>query len=597
MDCNADYIKLVKEAQLSDEKSLNRLAELARPRLRVYVYRLTLAEDLTQDIVQETILEMYKIFGKLKSADRFWPWLYGIAFNKIRRHHRTERHEKKLTMAYAKHADTAKDKQEALQNLISQELKEIVSVAMRCLKTSHRAILTMRCYDGMSYSEIAESMDCSEFGARMLFSRAKRSLAKQLARRGLSKGALLTALVLFGKMTAPSEAAAASMSVTAATVKTGAAAALAAAVTSKTVVVSLITAGVIGAGTVTVAPSVNKIAIGPRKSIAKTFFNAQHPAKARQQGAECWYYYPEKPGQTVMMRLVKSDPGGNNSYCHRLQNDQANYYFNDRQGTVYIENSRMWAGDLSVWRLPGDDAKLTDFLSQAEGQEKQVGYLSSEERNLLVVVKQDRNQGSMLTQIARHLNVLDEEYFRYNWPLGTKVVDNRDTMHRRGWTYFRVEGQIRDKEVTGTGRLPFVYAAAKQNWPWFRLKVGDQSKTTTNFAGLPRPWMGLHTIDTVRRDAAAQQLWFETELLADDKARVTLTHNSGKIIYTIDTEADVVDKIEFLTDGQKQGELRFSYLQDIDGAGSEFTEPNKRTYRRSQQNNPGILWLVRLAKG
>ncbi|HQG49592.1 MAG TPA: sigma factor, partial [Sedimentisphaerales bacterium] len=84
--CECDTLELVRKAQLGDRDSLTRLAEAARVRLHEYVFRLTLQEDLTQDIVQETILEMLRLFGKLRQSDRFWGWLHGIAFNKVRNH-------------------------------------------------------------------------------------------------------------------------------------------------------------------------------------------------------------------------------------------------------------------------------------------------------------------------------------------------------------------------------------------------------------------------------------------------------------------------------------------------------------------------------
>ena len=65
MDNKSGYIQLVKQAQLGKQESLNGLAELARERLRVYVYRLTLQDELTQEIVQESMLEMCRILGKL----------------------------------------------------------------------------------------------------------------------------------------------------------------------------------------------------------------------------------------------------------------------------------------------------------------------------------------------------------------------------------------------------------------------------------------------------------------------------------------------------------------------------------------------------
>ena len=71
----------------------------------------------------------------------------------------------------------------------------------------------------MSYSDIAEVMGCSEFAAQKLFYRAKGSLKKQLIRRGLGRGSLMIALTMYGRLTAPTKAAAASVSVTSATVK------------------------------------------------------------------------------------------------------------------------------------------------------------------------------------------------------------------------------------------------------------------------------------------------------------------------------------------------------------------------------------------
>jgi hypothetical protein len=219
--------------------------------------------------------------------------------------------------------------------------------------------------------------------------------------------------------------------------------------------------------------------------------------------------------------------------------------------------------------------------------------------------------------VDRHFNVLQEEYFQFDWPQSTTVIDNRDAMHKRGWTYFRISGLVNGKEVSGTGRIPFVYETSKRFSPWLRLQFGDGSKILDNgaeacvfdgsskevaryaggsfFKGLGRPWIGLHTIDTVRRDAAEQQVWFETKKISgDNKAEVVLTVEQAKLVYTIDMETDVVEKITFAGTNGSEGELRFSYLQDIENVGNEFASPRAGSYRRSQQNSPGMLWLVKL---
>jgi hypothetical protein len=73
-----------------------------------------------------------------------------------------------------------------------------------------------------------------------------------------------------------------------------------------------------------------------------------------------------------------------------------------------------------------------------------------------------------------------------------------------------------------------------------------------------------------------------------------LTTEQARLVYTIDMETDVIEKITFSTGSGDQGELRFSYLQNIDNPGSEFTRPGTGGYRRPQQSPPGMLWLVKL---
>jgi len=195
MDQQLCQIELIRRARRGDRQCLDQLAQQARERLRTYIYRLTQRDDLAQEIVQESLLEMCKVLGKLKKADRFWPWLYGIAINKLRRHYRTEQTQRRLAISSAKRKGTLKDRQDGLENLVSEELKQIVSTAMQKLRTRHKAVLIMRCYDGMTHSEIAESMGCSEFSTRMLFLRAKKALQRELSRNGFGKGSLLAALV------------------------------------------------------------------------------------------------------------------------------------------------------------------------------------------------------------------------------------------------------------------------------------------------------------------------------------------------------------------------------------------------------------------
>ncbi len=616
MDHQLCQIELIRRAQLGDKQCLGQLAQQARERLRTYVYRLTQRDDLAQEIVQESLLEMCKVLGKLKKADRFWPWLYGIAINKLRRHYRTEQKQQRLAVSGAERRGTLKERQDGLENLVSEELKQIISTAMQKLRTRHKAVLIMRCYDGMTHSEIAESMGCSEFSTRMLFLRAKKALQRELSRNGFGKGSLLAALVLFGKMTAPSKAAAAQVTVAASAMKVGLLTGIVGVATTKTAIVSFTAATALTAGTIVSTSGPWKQGTeGPRPSVADQAIGQFDQNSNAEE--EYWYYFPQGPAKPMMLR-AKSGTASDKSYWQILQNDRANYYYHNN--SVHINNYRMWAKDLSVLTVPTDNPRLTDFLCKVEPSTKAMNHIAAKGRGLLLIAARSKAKDINQSWAVRHYNVLEEDYFQSDWPATAKVFDNRDAMHKRGWTYFRVSGKVNGQNVFGTGRMPFVYATSEQYRPWLRLQVGslmivdtyteaylnrlqsDQFETYTGgsfFKGLTRPWMGIHTIDTVRRDAAEQRISFETKHTPGSQfAQVELIYKGLKIIYKIDMEMDAIDEITFSTDQGNKGNLKFSYLQSIEGAGAteEFKPPRPKR-RKASNSSPGLLWLVQLVEG
>ena len=614
MDEQCDQIELIRRAQYGNKECLDQLAEQARRRLHTYVYRLTQQEELTQEIVQESLFEMCKVLGKLKKADRFWPWLHGIATNKLRRYSRTERTQRNLAVASLSEKDSLRGREEGLERLVGEELKEIVWSAMKKLKTQHKAVLVMRCYDQMAYADIAEAMGSSEFGTRMLFLRAKRALQKELSHNGFGKGSLLAALILFGKITAPSEAAAAQISVTAAATKVGVLAGVATLATTKTALVSLTAAGALTVGTVVTTTGPWHHAKGPDSTAPAS--QAVAPFDQSNADEKYWYYFPNGPTGPMMLRASSGAPGKSSSW-QVLQNARANYYYSDN--AVHINNHRMWASNLSVLRIPTDAPAMTSFLGEVEGGPKTSERVTAGGNGLLVIAA--RNQGDNAKPWAiRHSNILDEDYFQADWPATARTYDDRDQMHKRGWTYFRIAGKINGKDVWGTGRIPFVAYTSQSFSPWLRLQAGSVtivdtyqdayvSKASSSrlgtyrggsfFKGLLRPWAGLHTIDTVRRDAAEQRIRFETKHTpGSPSAQVEFDCGDVKLIYTVDLQTDVIDEITFSTAQGDKGNLKFSYLQSVDGVDAEFTRPTRPlSETTASHDSPGLLWLVRLMDG
>ena len=651
MTTEQTLIELVRSAQQGHVQSMNQLAEQVKGKLSAYIYRVTLDPDLTQDLSQETLLAMVKSINSLNRAECFWPWLYRIAQSKIQQHYRAK--QKKAVVTSASYRDflwqsrLARDdhhQDDGLHRLLQKELSKKIVVAMKQLRQQYRAVLSLRCFEQLPYLDIAVAMQCSEVKARVLFFRAKHALKKQLVRQGLSKGMLLTCLGLYGKLTAPADAASATVTVTSATTKVGVTAAVIATAGTKA---GLTTAALalLGLATVGGIRALSEPALPDRAEVKSIHYTVQArnyprlrrdrlaPAQAGggavsslSKGAyEQSYYFPEAVDGPVFMRMQHLDPLQKQTLCTWLQNDQGNYYYQSGKNEVHINNYRLWLSSLAVRRLPTDRVEFTDFLSQVEGDVEGVNYDRDSDTGLLISAIDDRFVDVPHFRTTYNYNTLREKVFQYSCPAGVTVVDQRDQMHKRGWTYFRIDGQIGGQIVSGRGRIPFVYRAWKEHPPWMSLKIGSQLEIfdcrngaglrsadgrlrtvyppETFFAGLPRPWMGMHTIDIVRRDAASDKVWFETRPADNDQDTIVTfscqySAMNTELIYTVDMENDVVRDITFSVNGSKKGSLTFSYLQDIEQVDDNFIEPDAPEYLQTQpQETPGLLWLIHLAQG
>jgi RNA polymerase sigma-70 factor (ECF subfamily) len=229
MDTENSFDQLVRQAQLGDRVSLDRLAEGARQRLYAYIYRLTLNHDLAQDLLQETLLKMVENIRELEHPELFWNWMFRTALGNVQHYYRELAREQAIEFSSVSRKRLSQylceDHDDGLNRAIRKELSETIVGAMARLRLTHRNVLMLRCFEQMSFAEIGEIMGCKELRARVLFFRARHSLSRQLSRRGLGKGLLITALGVFGLLTAPADSAPAG-SITAASLKVGVVAAI-----------------------------------------------------------------------------------------------------------------------------------------------------------------------------------------------------------------------------------------------------------------------------------------------------------------------------------------------------------------------------------
>ncbi len=199
-------IEQIRQAQQGDQESIARLTTHARGKVFVYIYRLTLDVDLSEDLAQEIMLQLLRAPKRTQFPNRqsFWAWLYRTALGNVQ-HHFRQRGRKGMDCQsntdinqLVQHAD--QQNCTPLRQLMREEMAGNLMEVFAGLKMEHRNILALRCLDGLPYAQIATILGGSQLRARLLFLRAKQSLKQKLIRRGFDKRYLLSALTVFGAL-------------------------------------------------------------------------------------------------------------------------------------------------------------------------------------------------------------------------------------------------------------------------------------------------------------------------------------------------------------------------------------------------------------
>jgi RNA polymerase sigma-70 factor (ECF subfamily) len=174
------YIQFLAKARSGDRTAMGRLATLVWDRLYPFAFRMTMDHNAADDVLQETLLTMICRLGTLRDKQRFWPWLYRIAWSKIQDRARDRRLRSSFEAKQLR-SDPDCSHGDPLDAQVHAETREQVAAAVERLGRRHRDVLHLRCYDDLPYTEIAALTHTTPAKARVHFHRAKQSLKQRLA--------------------------------------------------------------------------------------------------------------------------------------------------------------------------------------------------------------------------------------------------------------------------------------------------------------------------------------------------------------------------------------------------------------------------------
>ena len=177
---------LVERVQQGDKSAFDILVGKYQHKILKLVGRYVRDPDEAMDVAQEAFIKAYRALGSFRGDSAFYTWLYRIAINTAKNY---------LAAARRRPEDYNMDLQDPEQyemqgrlssmdtpegNVLSEEIRQTVNAAIEALPEDLRTAIILREMEGMSYEEIATTMECPVGTVRSRIFRAREAIDKQL---------------------------------------------------------------------------------------------------------------------------------------------------------------------------------------------------------------------------------------------------------------------------------------------------------------------------------------------------------------------------------------------------------------------------------
>lgn len=179
--------QLVERVQRGDKHAFDLLVVKYERRLARLLSRFVRDPHEVEDIAQEAFIKAYRALPTFRGDAAFYTWLYRIGINTAKNYLMARGRRAPTTTEFdAEEAEGFEDAA-GLQDLntpenelLSKEVAQVVNDAMAALPEDLRTAISLREMEGLSYEEIAETMNCPIGTVRSRIFRAREAIAARL---------------------------------------------------------------------------------------------------------------------------------------------------------------------------------------------------------------------------------------------------------------------------------------------------------------------------------------------------------------------------------------------------------------------------------
>ena len=179
--------QLVERVQRGDKAAFDLLVVKYQRKIFRLLSRLIRDTAEIEDVAQEAFVKAYRALPNFRGDSAFYTWLYRIAINTAKNYLVSQgRRAPTSTPADIEDAETfddgdhLRDLNTPDSMLVTKQVAEAVNRAIDQLPEDLRTAIVLRELEGLSYEEIAESMQCPIGTVRSRIFRAREAIALEL---------------------------------------------------------------------------------------------------------------------------------------------------------------------------------------------------------------------------------------------------------------------------------------------------------------------------------------------------------------------------------------------------------------------------------
>lgn len=174
---------LVKQAKQGDVDAFTELVRRFQEKIYHTILSLTRNQQDAYDLAQETFMHAYKSLRSFKQRSTFYTWLYRIAMNltlnflkKKKRDEKREVHVEDYSLDVSSADITLSPEGHSMKKELSEKLKEAVD----SLPLAYRASFVLVVSQGLTHTQAANILRCSENTISWRMHRARKMLQQKL---------------------------------------------------------------------------------------------------------------------------------------------------------------------------------------------------------------------------------------------------------------------------------------------------------------------------------------------------------------------------------------------------------------------------------